>query len=132
MGSIIGFRWNLSDAVLPRHLRPEDLGMYGRLADQPEVVVPIIVGTEPGLSLRVRDPNSYDKVSWRYALRSNGDRAAMPAWTAARLPPHRMTGDPIEIPLPDTLTGEICLEVATLPEGKAQWKQGRWFIRLGD
>ena len=127
------FRWDLSDAVLPRHLHPEDLGLFGRLADQPEVVVPITVGPEPGLSLRVRDPNPYDKASWRYALRSNSTCAAMPPdWTAIRLPAHRMTGDPVEISLPDTLTGEICLEVATLPEGKAQWKQERWFIRLGD
>ena len=128
-----GFRWVLSDAVRPRHLRPENLSLYGRLANKPAVYVPITVGPEPELSLRVRDPNSYDKVMWRYAQRSNDNCAAMPAWTAVRLPVHRMTGDPVDIPLPDKLTGQICLEVSTLPEGKAKWNlPQRLFIRLGD
>ena len=122
--------WPAQDVLYPNKLSSKDIGIFGWLDNgQEKSYVPVVVASQlkpakPDGKIRLYLRASVDviNVQWRSADVVNGNCADMSkiAYNNLSKASYR-TGEAIEIILPASATGEICVEAAAQDKNDAKW-----------
>ncbi len=126
------FVWPLSEIVKRKHLRADDIGLigfHGSRGGDETIYVPLDVGGGRQTILRIIGAERFASVSWRMAFWQGNYCAAMPEkWR--KLDPPRFKDEPVEIPLGQDISRNLCVEVAAQPMEGDDWRMASWKIQV--
>lgn len=119
--------WPVNAVLLPQAIASSKIGVFGWIgAEQQKTYIPVraAAALQPGVDdgqirLSLRASAAISHVRWRTGDIVNGVSSGLSAWQAAPKATYR-PGEPIVILLPDSVSGELYVEVA------AQNQHGEW------
>ena len=128
------FRWPIHEVLARAKLSGRKIGLSGRLADHPDVYVPLAVDTQYSKDtlLTLRASLDVGKVMWRYAEMDKGACFKLGAWQEVDHPRGFRSGDAIEIQLPNDHFSQLCVEVAAEPRNSGNWLKRLLHVQLGN
>jgi len=120
--------WSVKEVLVPNKLASSKIGVFGWIEQtRPQLYVPVTatstlkpIAPDGKIRLYLRASVDVINVQWRSADVVDGNCAAMSAWNKLAKTSY-YTGEAIEIILPTSATGAVCIEVTAQDKNDAQW-----------
>jgi len=125
--------WHLQDVLARKKIRGSKIGLYGQLAEDPEVYVPLAIDDQVtgDIVLTLRASIDIANVSWRSADFRKGRCTKPNAWQDLSSPRGFRGGQGIDISLPSGKNRQLCVEVAAKPKKSSDWLKKAIRVQLG-
>ena len=128
------FHWPVREVLARQRLSGSKIGLFGRLANDPNIYVPLTVGATGSreILLTLRASVDVDKVEWRYAEGHGSVCSKLGSWQEIHHPRGFRSGQAIEVGLPTVKSRQLCVEVAASRKSRGDWLKQMLHVQIGN